>query len=222
MDTFLYFFYSAAYLALFVWSIKITPNTQFWSLRSFIYLVFIGLIFDNTVVAVGRFAGEGDLLEILNLLRYWIHAFFTPTLVLFSLGVLRSAGIKGLNNKFAFYGTVLFTSILIVLEVLTEIRGLKLMPEWKYGVLRYVPIEDTSGPPLMILLVTLVLVISGVLLWKFDGWAWMFIGAIIMTLGSAVPVPVNSSAITNGFEVLLTISLVATKAYQERLDRKQL
>ncbi|MFD1363277.1 hypothetical protein [Lentibacillus salinarum] len=218
MDTFLYFFYSAAYLALLVWSIRITPKTQFSSLRSFIYLVLVGLIFDNTVVAVGRFVGEGDLLEILNLLRYWIHAFFTPTLVLFSLGVLRSAGIKGLNNKFAFYGTVLFTSILIVLEVLTEIRGLKLKLEGECGVLRYVPIETESGPPLMILLVTLVLVISGILLWKLDGWIWMFIGVTIMTLGSAVPVPVNSSAIINGFELILTISLVATKAYQDQLD----
>lgn len=217
MDTFLYFFYSAAYLALFFWSIRITLKTRFWSLRLFIYLVIAGLIFDNTVIAVGRFAGEGGILETLNLLRYWIHAFFTPTLVLFSLGVLRSAGIKGLNNKFALYGAILFTSILIVLELITEIRGLNIKPEWEYGVLHYIPIEATSGPPLMILLVTMVLVISGVLLWKFDGWAWMFIGAIIMTLGSAIPIPVKSSAITNGFELLL----VATKTYQERLDRKQ-
>lgn len=218
MDTFLYAFYSAAYIALLIWSLNASPKAHLRSLNSFLYLVLAGLIFDNTVVAVGKFIGEGAFLETLNQLRYWIHAMITPTLVLFSLGILRTAGLRGINNKFSFYIAVVFTSTLILLEMATEVIGLELKPSWQYGVLRYIPAEASGGPPLMIILVTLVLIISGIILWRSTNWPWMFIGALIMTLGSAVQIPVNSSAITNGFELLLAISLVATKIHQEKSE----
>ncbi|RDW20339.1 hypothetical protein CWR48_06550 [Oceanobacillus arenosus] len=222
MDMFLYLFYSFAYLSLLIWSTSVSPQNKLWSFLSIIYLVLIGLILDNTVIAAGRIIGEGDFLETLNLLRFWSHALITPTLVLYSFGVLRAAEIKGMNKKRALNIAMLFTLILIFIEIRTEVIGLELGPLWEYGVLRYVPIEALNGAPFMILLVTLTLIAAGILLWIKNGWAWMFIGAFVMTLGSMIPIPINSSAITNGFELILLILLVATKRHLEQTNNFQI
>ncbi|WP_245976752.1 hypothetical protein [Oceanobacillus arenosus] len=219
---FLYLFYSFAYLSLLIWSTSVSPQNKLWSFLSIIYLVLIGLILDNTVIAAGRIIGEGDFLETLNLLRFWSHALITPTLVLYSFGVLRAAEIKGMNKKRALNIAMLFTLILIFIEIRTEVIGLELGPLWEYGVLRYVPIEALNGAPFMILLVTLTLIAAGILLWIKNGWAWMFIGAFVMTLGSMIPIPINSSAITNGFELILLILLVATKRHLEQTNNFQI
>lgn len=51
---------------------------------SVIFLVGLGLVYDNALIAVGKFIGEGTLLEALNLARYWSHAFLTSLLILFA------------------------------------------------------------------------------------------------------------------------------------------
>ncbi|WKA58923.1 hypothetical protein QWY16_01845 [Planococcus shenhongbingii] len=85
MDTLLYFGFTAAYTLILVWAFAKQQSRNF---MAFIYLVLFGLIYDNGIIAIGKFIGEGPLLENLNLLRFWSHAFLTPTLVLFSWGAL--------------------------------------------------------------------------------------------------------------------------------------
>ncbi|QDY45558.1 hypothetical protein FK545_09340 [Planococcus glaciei] len=91
--------------------------------------------------------------------------------------------------------------------------------EEQYGVLRYVSAEPSSGPPIMVLLVSVVLIAAGILLWKKVGWKWMLIGAGVMTIGSAVPIPVDSSAATNAFELFLLTTLVWTKVHLESKEQ---
>lgn len=68
----------------------------------------------------------------------------------------------------------------------------------------------------MVLIVALVLIVAGALLWKRQGWPWLLVGAVVMTIGSAVPIPVDSGAATNAFELALLISILSTKAFQDR------
>lgn len=42
-----------------------------------------------------------------------------------------------------------------------------------------------------------------------------------MTIGSAVEIPVESGAATNAFELVLPISIFATKAFQDRHDESR-
>jgi len=63
----------------------------------------------------------------------------------------------------------------------------------------------------MVLLVTLILIVASAILWKKTKWPFFFIGAIVMTIGSAVPINVESGAITNAFELFLIFTLVWTK-----------
>ncbi|MFD1334112.1 hypothetical protein ACFQ4N_00805 [Oceanobacillus iheyensis] len=164
---------------------------------------------------MGRLIGEGTFLENISYLRYWIHAFLTPTLTLYCVGILEIS--KNITiKKPALYGAIVITILLITVEIQSELINLTLQPQWEFGVLRYVPIETASGPPLMILFVTIILLLSGVLLWMSEKWVWLFVGASLMTIGSIVSFPIDSGAITNGFEVILIIFLVLTKQHLER------
>lgn len=213
MDLLLYFFFTAAYIGLLIWGLV---RQRSWNFMSFVYVVLLGLIYDNAIIAIGNFVGEGTLLENLSLLRFWSHAFLTPALVLFSWGALNRAGVDWAKKKAVFYGALLYTLALIVIEIATETWGLEIAAAREYGVLRYTSAEPSSGPPLMVLLVSLVLIIAGFVIWRKAGWIWMLAGAVIMTLGSAVPIPVESSAVTNAFELFLLFTLVWTKVHLER------
>ena len=134
VDTVLYFFFTAAYIVLMIWGFK---QQRTWNFTAFLYLVLLGLIYDNGIIAIGKFIGEGSLLENLNLLRFWSHAFFTPLLVLFCWGAINQAGVKWARRSFVFYGFLLYTTVLIILELFLETWGLEIIPEREYGILRY-------------------------------------------------------------------------------------
>ncbi|UJF27278.1 hypothetical protein [Planococcus sp. 107-1] len=213
MDTILYFLFTAAYIGLVIWGLS---RQRSWNFMSFIYLVLLGLIYDNGMIALGKFIGEGPLLENLSLLRFWSHALLTPTLVLFSYGTLREAGVEWSRKRIIGVAVILYTVALIGIELLFETVGMELAVEKEYGVLRYVSADPASGPPIMVLLVSVVLIAAGAVLWKKRGWKWMLVGAVVMTIGSAVPIPVDSSAATNAFELFLLTTLVWTKVHLER------
>ena len=219
MDTWLYLFFTIAYVFLLIWGIQGLKKHDFTTWTSVVYLVIIALIYDNGIMAIGKGIGEGDTLENLNLARYWSHGLITQLLVLFSVGTLKESGVSWVKKKWVSILAVLYTLAAIVVEFVTEIFGLELEPEKQYGVLRYVSVEEGSGPPVMILLVTLILLVASAVLWKKTKWPVFFIGAVIMTIGSAVPIPVESGAITNAFELVLLFSLIWTK---KRLIAKKL
>ncbi len=97
--------------------------------------------------------------------------------------------------------------------------GIELKPEMESGVLRHVPAESSGGSGIMVILVTVVLVAAGTILWKKTRWNWMFIGSLVMAVGSLVPVQAHRSTVMNGLEFILLISLVATKWHQDSLIR---
>ncbi|TWT02356.1 hypothetical protein [Planomicrobium sp. CPCC 101079] len=212
MDTILYFFFSAAYLLVLIWGLSRQKN---WNMMSLVFLVVLGLIYDNGIIALGRFIGEGELLEKLSVPRFWIHAFLTPALVLFSWGALNQGGVDWVKKAPVLAGAAVYTLALIAIEYVFETANLNLESTREYGVLRYVSAEPAAGPPIMVLLLTAILVFSGAVLWKRTGWKWMLVGSVIMVIGSAVPIPVKSSAATNAFELFLLITLVWTKIHLE-------
>lgn len=175
-----------------------------------LFLTVIGLIYDNLILAIGQWIGEGALLENLNYARFWIHALLTPTLILFSLFVLREAGIRVAHKTWFTISFVTLWIVATVVEFIVELRELELQLEESYGVLSYVAAWTASGPPPMILIVLVGLLIAGILLaWKKKWW-WMLIGTIAMSIGSAVPLNIGSDAATNAFELFLIITLVWT------------
>ena len=221
MDTFLYFFFLASYVVLFIWGIALAKKYGWVSPSNVLLLVIFGLVVDNALLAFGRYIGPGQFLESISYVRYWGHALFTPTLVLFAWDSLKKADIGWAKNSIVKFITYILMIALIVYELFTETLGLKLQADWKYGVLSYSNATSSSGPPFMVLIVSLVLIVSAFMIWREQKWIWYLLGTVIMTIGSAVPLPIKSDAYMNGFELILLFSLLATKHFQDHKMQQQ-
>jgi uncharacterized membrane protein (UPF0136 family) len=219
MDTYLYFLYAALYAVLLIWGISGIRKTDVRKWTSVIYIVILPLIYDNLILATGKWIGEGELLDSLNFARFCLHALITPLLVMYSVGTLRESGIEWAQKKWLVLVGLFYTVGLIVLEFATEVFGLELEVVKEYGVVSYSNVEEATGPPIMVLLVTLVLIVASAILWKKTKWPVFFIGAVVMTIGSAIPLNIESGAVTNAFELFLIFTLIWTK---RKLIAKQL
>jgi hypothetical protein len=215
LDAYIHGLYSLAYLFLFLFGIKSTKKDSLLSLKNVLLLVTFGLLYDNTVLAFGHIIGEGAILKGLNMARYWFHAILTPLLVLFAWASARNTDSNWLRGKAAFLTASILTAALIVTELVQNTLGITLNAVRKYGMLSY-EAAGTHGPPIMVIGVSFILLIAGIILWKKLKWKWMAIGVIIMIIGSALPIPIESEAATNGFELILLISLWATKDFLDK------
>ena len=220
MDTFLYILFAVLYAGLLALMLQSIKKSGIGQLSNVLILVIIPLIYDNGILGIGRWIGEGNLLENLNAARFWLHAICTPLLIFFSLDVLRRAGVKWAKKTAAFIAAAAYTLAAYLIELFTVVWDLSLKAEETYGVLSYSATNSPDGPPIMILLVTLALLVSSIILWKRTGWYWMFVGVALMLVGSVVDVPIKSGAITNAFELILITSLVFTKRHQDHLQGK--
>ncbi|WP_053364495.1 hypothetical protein [Bacillus sp. FJAT-27251] len=216
MDPVIYLFFTIAYLALLVWGIVLAQKNGWNNSANLILLVISGLIYDNGILAAGTLIGEGGLLKNLNAVRFWAHAFFTPLLVIFAWKTVSGTGVEWARSKWLKYGTYLVFLGLVVLELATEVSGLELRAKREYGVLSYENAAQGGGPPLMVLVVTVFLLIASIIVWKKQKWPWFFVGTVLMGVGSAVEFPVESAAVVNAFELILLLSLMATKQFQDR------
>jgi hypothetical protein len=133
-----------------------------------------------------------------------------------ALHALRRAGFGWAQAAWFQVASIGAAVALTILEFFLELRGLEIVAREEFGALSYTNAEPPSGPPLMVLIVAAVLIIVGAMVWKCQGWPWLFVGAVVMTIGSAIQLPVESNAITNAFELALLTSIMATKAFQDR------
>lgn len=220
MDSIIFLGFAAAYLILLVWGGGLAARKRHWWTPATIpLLVVAALVYDNLIIGIGTWVGEGPVLEGLNLARFWIHATVTPLLVAWALHALRRAGFAWAQARWFQFASISAAVGLMVLEYFVELRGLAIVPEEEYGALSYSSADPSSGPPIMVLIVAAFLLAVGALLWWRQRWPWLSIGSVIMTIGSAVDLPVASGAITNAFELVLLISILATKAFQDKAER---
>lgn len=209
LDTILYFCYSIVYMILFIMGmVLLRQDRKLFSYSSFLLLVTFGLIVDNLIIASGKFIGDGPLLESLNALRFWSHGFITPTLILFGWGMAKRIHIPFTKKMIAPFFFLFLTAGLIIYEFIENMHKTFVLI-YEYGVLRYVS-EESSGPPLMVLIVTFILLVISIYIFIRTRWIWMLLGVIVMIVGSAIPIPIESSAVTNAFELIFLCSLWLT------------
>lgn len=215
MDPLLFAAFTSGYILLFIWAIFTVKNSGPVS-AAFLLPVILGLIYDNGILAAGHLIGAGSTLKLLNYARFWIHALFTPLLVLYSWHTLKQADIDWAKTGKLKWAASLLTAGLIVLELITEVFSLVLKEKWEYGALSYLNAEAQSGPPIMVLIVSAVLLAASIVFWRKQGWVWFFAGAVLMIIGSAIDFPIESAAAVNAFEWILLLSLTATAYYQKK------
>lgn len=219
MDPFVFAFFAAGYAALTVWAVALARHGGWFDARNVLLLVLLGLFYDNTVLATGRLIGEGPLLEALNTARYWAHALLTPLLVVFARSVAARAGWGPARHRWAAWAAVVLYAGLVAVELLTVVRGLSLRPVREYGALSYSAVESGGGPPLMVLGVVVALLVAAVVVVWRQRWPWFLAGVAVMGVGASVSLPVPSAAVTNAFELVLLVSLLATRAHQDSVGR---
>lgn len=219
MDSIIFLAFAVTYAGLLVWGIMLAARTGRWLTPANIpLLVIAALVYDNLIIGIGRWIGEGALLEGLNLARFWIHAAITPLLVAWALHAIRRAGFGWAQARWYQVVSIGAAVALMIGEYFWELQGLQIVPNEEYGALSYGSAEPPTGPPVMVLVVAAFLLVAGAMVWRKQKWPWLVVGAVVMTIGSAIELPIESGAITNAFELVLLISILATKAFQDRND----
>lgn len=220
MDTIIYFTLAIAFLILFSWGVILANRQGWWRLENVILLVMLALIYDNGILGLGKFIGEGELLESLNLARYWLHALITPLLVLFGWRSLVNADIDWAKTKVVKWGAFLLTLGLIIYDLVAEVWGISLSPAINNGVLSYKVVSEGESLPIMIIGVSAILFITSLIVWIKQKWPWYFFGILFMSITPMIGSWIDSDAFHNIGEFALLLSLLATKNFQYHTNKK--
>ncbi len=218
--SFLYLFLGFSYLCLFIWGIFLARKSGLLQLTHLLLLVIIGLIYDNLIIAIGKFIGEGNVLERLSYVRFLLHALFTPTLILFAFGICKRLGLPWSKKTIWKIVFSLTTLGLILYELLASVSGLELEPNWEDGILTYTS-NGHSDSPIMVIIVTVILGIIGFILTRKFHFPWLLLGTIIMISGGILTIWIKNSSIMNLLELLLMIALLITWQFQVKYQKRQ-
>lgn len=218
MDTVIYSILTIAYLFLLILTLRFFKHHKWIRLEIVLLVVILALLYDNGILAFGRYIGEGSLLKALNEARYWFHALFTPLLVLFAWNTLVLANVQWARKRFVKWLVVALTIGLILVEIGTVVWDISLDPTHESGVLSYKNSGDKNA--VMIIGVSTMLIISSLIVWWKQKWPWYFFGILSMGIIPVLNLFLNSKAIHNFSEFLLMISLVATMGFQDKLRHR--
>lgn len=219
MDSVLFPAFAVAYLVLLAIGVAVVVRSGRLVPSHLVLLVLAALVYDNAIIGLGNAIGEGPVLAALSVPRFWLHALVTPLLVIVAWHLMVRAGVRWARTRWALASAVVLTAALVVYEIVVGAATLELIPTSEYGVLRYTDANTPEGPPLMVLVVALVLLVAGIAIMVRTRWPWLLVGTVLMIIGSGVPIPVASGAITNAFELILLTTIVATVIHQERRER---
>lgn len=167
----------------------------------------VALTYENSVVALGSFIGEGTFLELLNTGRFYLHALLMSLLIIFAFGVARQIGIRWAQGKIAHALFCILATVLVLFAIQRDIINLSLVAEIEQDTLRYVN-ADSAGPPIPAILTIIVMAIIGGFVWRKIGWPWLAVGSIIMFVAAGAGASIL--ALSNLGEVIFVIAIVAT------------
>ena len=181
------------------------------------------LWFDSFVIAIGQFIGEGNLLLIATYIRYSAHWLMLPLLFIVAGMILRGADFKFASNKYVM-GLFYILAVFFIIEDFRHIFIIDFYPACYGETLRYVtqvPIGQACTPglegigkrvsPAAPILLTLILLASGIAIWIKHKWPWLAVGCFIMLL-AAQPTPIGP-ILSNAGEPIFTfvVTLAAIK-----------
>ena len=206
MAAILHVIYTFAHLGLLIWGIHLFQQSSNIG-TILLVIVLVGLVYDNLIISLGSLIGEGRLLESLNRLRFLLHTLFTPLLLVIAVELANHAGVVWIGNPIVRCMAWIVALVLIGFEFGKKFVPLKLVSATFAGTLRYREAESSSLPIGAILTIVLVAVV-GISIWQTIQWPWVFLGALIMLLGSAVPIRIVGPVLGSGVEIVLALSLL--------------
>jgi hypothetical protein len=165
-----------------------------------------GLIYDNLVVALGRYVGIGPLLTALSWPRFWGHWVFGGWLIIASGSVLRHAGLTTARGPLGMAAFCLLTSLLMLLD-LPHFWTSSLHPVCELGLVRdslsvspdkfCLPGQQAVPAtfPRTAAVTCFTVILCGALLALRRGFPWMLLGGLLMlavSLPAAKPLKLDN------------------------------
>lgn len=156
---------------------------RLWQKGRSIYTIFpliviAGIVYDNSIIGFGAYIGEGELLKMLNVPRFVIHAFFTPLIMIFAFGVARRCGIGWAQSKGMHTAICVFTLAMVLLGIYEELFKMNLVPIAEDGTLRYK--NEPSSAPIPAIATIIVVMIIAIFVWIKTKKPWYFLGTLLM------------------------------------------
>ena len=184
MTSFVFLLYAAGHLFLFGWALILLLRYRHPATVPLLVVTF-GLVYDNILLAGGAGIGHGDMLERLSVPRYFMHAFGTPLLMLSALGLLRRTGASWSRSALLAAVVAILTLAMIAIGVEADLLRLELAPKAPAGVVSYGN-AASHGPPVAPIVTIIVLIASGVVIWRRGAGPWLLLGALVQFAAAAV------------------------------------
>ncbi|MDP6437869.1 MAG: hypothetical protein QF790_11345 [Gammaproteobacteria bacterium] len=188
-----------------------------------IAIIAVGLVYDNLIVSLGTTIGQGSLLELLSLPRFYMHALLTPFMMIAVSQMAAAGGIPWAATRPFRVGIWLVVGAMVLLGAFEHLIGLELKPACFDGILRYTTnlfpshfcfegqeAVTGSGPPIPAIVGNMVTIVVGFALWRRNDWPWLLLGALVMFGAAGVPISAYGMAPSNAGEVVLQLSYVLT------------
>jgi hypothetical protein len=128
-------------------------------------------------------------------------------LVVVAVELANQAGVAWVGSPIVRYFAWAIALVLIALEYRSKFLALKLVSATFAGTLRY--IEESSSLPMAAILTIVLVAMVGLSIWQTRQFPWVFVGALIMLFGSAVPTRLVGPVVGSGVEIVLALSLLS-------------
>lgn len=179
-----------------------------------VVIVSYGLAYDNYVIASGAWLTEGAGLKALNAPRFWIHALFTPTMIIAAFGALRKSDVGWTQGRGAHIAVCSLATLMVLLGSYIDVLNLTLEPAIEDGSTRYVNgFEFIQGPPIPAVVTIIVVLVFGIFLWRKSKWPWLFVGALLMFVTAPM---LSLPVVQNIGEIAFAAGMVSTMAYTHK------
>ena len=182
------------------------------------------LFYDNMRIGLGRFIGEGALLEAMTVPAFAWHWALLPVLIIAAGSIARSAGLGWAANRFVM-GAFCLVAVGLSAHDIPKIFDMELHSACVADTVRYTTnvseaaLCDPSDPVItrgagaaMVAIITNVIVLAvGIALWIQRGWPWLALGAGAMFVAAgAFATSPWSLPIANFGEVFITLALIVS------------
>jgi len=215
MHTLAFVFFALAQATLAIIAIRLFRRRPTLSALMLILPV-AGVVWDNTIMALGATIGDGPLLVALSWPRFIGHAMLTPAWIVAAIGMVGRTGASWANSRFAAVGQWVLYGFAALAGVLRYVVFLQMSPVWDGGMFYYTNTGTFPGPPVGSITMLLVVLACGFIIWRRTRAPWMLLGALFMLATQVVPREVVGFLVTNSGEVIMAASLVATEAVLQR------
>ena len=201
MSILLYAVYTAVHLILLLWGAQIWRRHHTVSTAILIAISF-GLFYDNLILALGTWLGEGHPLLALSWPRFILHQLVLPWMILAAFDQARLTGANWTKWRWSRGTAVLLSILVMIVGILTRLVPVALEPELMDGVVRYVA-RNVSGPPIVSIVSIELVGMMGISWWRQKQWPWLTLIVILVFIGEGYPSEAVRRVVGSGLEAVL-------------------